>query len=88
MKEEKVLLNYHEAVGLLSETLEVMKLEREENIEKQKTFRQIMIALVIVLGVALTVCLYAFITNIYTDSLDIDVKVDNKPKSQIEEAIK
>ena len=36
MKEEKVLLDYHEAVGLLSETLEVMKLEREENIEKQK----------------------------------------------------
>ena len=36
MKEEKVLLDYHEAAGLLSETLEVMKLEREENIEKQK----------------------------------------------------
>ena len=73
-----------EILELLKSMITLLTAERNENSEKQKTFRMVSISIIVSLCIIISVTAYGFLENAFTDQTTVDVKVDNKAKIQKE----
>lgn len=83
---EKIVVEVEltEMLGLLKEMITLLTAERNENSEKQKTFRMVSISIIVSLCIIISVAGYSFFENAFADQTTVDVKVDNKAKIQKE----
>lgn len=83
---EKIVVEVEltEMLGLLKEMITLLTAERNENSEKQKTFRMVSISIIVSLCIIISVAGYSFFENAFADQTTVDVKVDNKDKIQKE----
>ena len=83
---EKVVVEAEldEILGLLRSMVTLLAAERNENSEKQKTFRMVALGIIAALCIIISVAGYSFFENAFADQTTVDVKVDNKAKIQKE----
>lgn len=83
---EKVVVEAEldEILALLRSMVTLLAAERNENAEKQKTFRMVAISIIAALCIIISVTGYSFFENAFADQTTVDVKVDNKAKIQKE----
>lgn len=81
---EKVIVEdeLDEILSLLRSTVTLLAAERNENAEKQKTFRMVAISIIAALCIVMSVTFYSFLENAFADQTTVDVKVDKKAKIQ------
>lgn len=79
---EKVVVEAEldEILSLLRSMVTLLAAERNENAEKQKTFRMVAISIIAALCIIISVTGYSFLENAFADQTTVDVKVDNKAK--------
>lgn len=79
---EKVVVEAEldEILSLLRSMVTLLAAERNENAEKQKTFRMVAISIIAALCIIISVTGYSFLENAFADQITVDVKVDNKAK--------
>ena len=73
-----------EILSLLRSMVTLLAAERNENAEKQKTFRMVAISIIAALCIIMSVAGYSFFENAFADQTTVGVKVDNKAKIQKE----
>ena len=85
---EKVVVEdeLDEILSLLRSMVTLLAAERNENAEKQKTFRMVAISIIAALCIIISVTGYSFLENAFADQTTVDVKLDNKAKIQKEVA--
>ena len=83
---EKVVVEdeFDEILSLLRSMVTLLAAERNENAEKQKTFRMVAISIIAALCIVMSVTFYSFLENAFADQTTVDVKVDKKAKIQKE----
>ena len=83
---EKVVVEAEpdEILALLRSMVTLLAAERNENAEKQKTFRMVAISIIAALCIIISVTGYSFLENSFADQTTVGVKVDNKAKIQKE----
>ena len=83
---EKVIVEdeLDEILSLLRSMVTLLAAERNENAEKQKTFRMVAISIIAALCIIMSVAGYSFFENAFADQTTVGVKVDNKAKIQKE----
>lgn len=83
---EKIVVEVEltEMLGLLKEMITLLTAERNENSEKQKTFRMVSISIIVSLCIIISVAGYSFFENAFADQTTVGVKLDNKAKIQKE----
>ena len=81
---EKVIVEdeLDEILSLLRSMVTLLAAERNENAEKQKTFRMVAISIIAALCIVMSVTFYSFLENAFADQTTVDVKVDKKAKIQ------
>ena len=75
-----------EILSLLRSMVTLLVAERNEDSEKQKTFRMVAISIIAALCIIISVTGYSFLENAFADQTTVDVKVDNKAKIKKEVA--
>lgn len=85
---EKVIVEdeLDEILSLLRSMVTLLAAERNENAEKQKTFRMVAISIIAALCIIISVTGYSFLENAFADQTTVDVKVDKKAKIKKEVA--